>query len=247
MLRRRRSWHDPEPSGWRRALRGLLTAAVGIGIPLALFFVMGPAITPRPGPQPPPPELGRAAVEDPAGELDGSWTLDPEASWVGYRIQEELPRLRDLFDAVGRTDEVAGALEVSGAKVTAGWVEADLFQLESDSERRDRAIQVRYLESEQYPDARFELSERVGLLDTPEPGVPVEVPVVGELTLRETTRTVRPRLRARWDGERIRVVGALDVTLADYDIRAPRLPGFRNVEDEGVIEINLTFRPDAPD
>jgi polyisoprenoid-binding protein YceI len=246
MLRRKRAWHEPERGGWPKAIRGLLVAAVGIGVPLGIWIWISSALTPRPEEQPPPPTLGRAEVTAPAGELEGAWTLDPASSWVGYRIEELIPRLDEHFEVVGRTDLVAGRLVLDDTTVEEGWVEADLRGLESDIERRDRAIQRRFLESLEHPDARFALTEPVSLLGAPEPGEPATLAVTGELTLRETTIAVRPLLRVRWDGDRIRVVGTLPVELADYGIRNPVLPGFRIVEEQGVIEVDLTFVPERP-
>lgn len=235
--------YEPERSDRTKVVRGLLTIVIGVGVPLLLFVWIWGNVVPRPDEQPPPPELGRATVAAPTRDLDGSWMLDADASWLGYRAREEIPRLRDTFDAVGRTDAVVGELTLEGTTLTEAWVEADLRELESDSEFRDRAIRPRYLESSTYPRARFHIVEPVPLLGPPEPGEPVRVSVPGELTIRETTRPITPWLRARWDGDAIRVIASITITLEDYGIRAPSIPGFRIVEEDSDIEMDLTFVP----
>ena len=41
----------------------------------------------------------------------------------------------------------------------------------------------------------------------------------------------------------LNVVGTIPVNFADYDIEAPSVGGFVSVEDEGEIELQLTFVP----
>jgi polyisoprenoid-binding protein YceI len=242
VLRRRRAWHEPAPRGWSRALRGLLVAAVGISVPVVVAVWVTASFAPRPAEPPPPPALGRTGASAGGGDLSGRWTLDAEHSWVGYRIGEYIPRLNDTFEVVGRTDAVSGMLALTDGRIEGAWVEADLRALTSDNERRDRAIQRRFLESAAYPEARFAITEPIALLGTPEPGEPTTVPVTGTLTLREQSAVVRPLLRARWDGgEELRVVGTLPVTLDAHGIRNPVLPGFRTVAEDATIELDLTF------
>jgi polyisoprenoid-binding protein YceI len=238
---RRRAWHEPEPRGWHRALRGLLTAAIGIGVPVVVFVWIWSAVAPRPAEQPPPPSIAHATVPEPDRGPEGVGVVDGDASWVGYRIEELVPRLGEHFEVVGRTTTVSGRLTLDGSTVVDALVQANVRDLESDNDRRDRALQRRFLESLEYPDARFAIVEPIPLLGIPEAGEPTTVAVTGELTVRETTRVVRPLLRVRWDGDRIRTVGTVPIELADYGVRNPVLPGFRIVEESGVIELDLTF------
>ncbi len=65
----------------------------------------------------------------------------------------------------------------------------------------------------------------------------------GDLTLHGVTRPVDVPVEARWSGTTIEVVGTIPVNFADYDIEAPSVGGFVSVEDEGEIELQLTFVP----
>lgn len=235
----RRAWHE-QPTKRERALKGLYRALVGIGLPLLLLIVLVNLLTAKPGEQPPPPELAAADVEGDV-PLDGVWRL--EEGWVGYRILEDLPRLRGKHEVVGRTEAVDGVLEIDGTSVVRAELHADLGRLRSDSERRDRVLYNRYLETGEYPDASFTLPEPLSLMGLPAPGEPTNLTIPGEVTLHGETRTEDVSLEILWTGARLHVVGRVHVVLADYGIRPPRIFGFRLVDYEGDIELHLEFLP----
>ena len=56
------------------------------------------------------------------------------------------------------------------------------------------------------------------------------------------TREVQVPVQAQWTGERIEIVGSVDVALADYDIERP--VGFivLSIADTGTIEMQLLFQ-----
>jgi polyisoprenoid-binding protein YceI len=239
---KKRAWHEQEPRG-ARALKGVLKALVGIGLPLAVVLAVITANTSKPAEQPPPPRLASAVgvSVDEGATLDGAWVLDD--GWVGYRILEDLPRLRGKHEAVGRTHVVSGGLQIEGSTLHAGVVEADLDELTSDQEWRDRVLVHRYLETGEHPTASFRLTEPLTLIALPAAGEVVGLTVPGELTLHGVTRPVQAALDVLWTGGRLRMVGGLHVVLADHEIRPPRISGFRLVDPEGDIELDLTFVP----
>jgi polyisoprenoid-binding protein YceI len=176
------------------------------------------------------------------GDFEGTWSLVPEGSFVGYRVREQLVFLPAPNDAVGRTSAVEGSLEIAGTDVVAVSVTADLTQLESDEARRDDAIRTNGLESATFPTATFELTEAIAFEEAPSEGEVVQVEATGELTLHGVTRAITFPLEARWDGGQISVVGSQEIAFADYDITPPSL-GPATVEDHGTIELQLVFRP----
>lgn len=238
MIFKKRAWHEQQPRG-ERALRGIGKAVLGIGVPLALLIALITALTAKPGEQPPPPELATADSIEEGASLTGAWTLSE--GWVGYRILEDLPRLRGKHEAVGRTDTVEATVEIEGSKVADGRVLADLTQLTSDQASRDKVLEHRYLETGAYPEASFVFSGPFQLPSVPETGEVAHLTVTGELTLHGVTREEDVDLEVLWTGSELQVVGGLQVFLADYDIRPPRISGFRLVDDEADIEFDLTF------
>ena len=178
------------------------------------------------------------------GDFDGTWTLLPDDSFVGYRVREQLAFLPAPNDAVGRTSAVEGSLQIDGFEVTATTVTADLAQLQSDEARRDFTIRGNGLQSDTFPEATFVLSDPIAFDARPAEGEVVDLQATGELTLHGVTREVTLPLQARWDGGQIAVVGSLEVAFADYGITPPSI-GPASVQDHGTIELQLVFVPSA--
>lgn len=179
-----------------------------------------------------------APTEPPAGR----WTL-AAGSAVGYRVTEPAE-----ITVVGRTEAVQGGIDVEGSgaglAIAAGTVRADLRELRSDASARDDALRSRILESNEFPAAVFTLSGplEVGPLA---PGVPRAVAVPGTLTLRERTAPVTADLTVRWDGDSLRVVGPLDISLADYAVEVVQVAGVDSIDDAAQVEVDLVLEPPA--
>ena len=173
---------------------------------------------------------------------DGEWQVQAGgSSFVGYRVSETFASLAAPSDAVGRTEAVEGTMTIAGPTVGAAAVQADLASLESDEDRRDSAIQDRGIETDRFPEARFTLTEPIDLGGAPEQNADVQATAVGDFTLHGVTRSVQIPLEARWSGDTIEVVGTLLIAFSDYEIEAPTVGGFVSVEDEGEMELQLTF------
>lgn len=186
---------------------------------------------------------GAATGASTSGDPTGDWTIDPAASFVGYRVREQLASLPAPSDAVGRTTAVAGSLRIDGLEISAVEVTADLTQLTSDESRRDDRIRSSGLETDAFPEATFTLTEPIVFETEPADGEAVEVTATGDLTLHGVTRSVEIPIQARRTGDTIEVVGSLEIAFADHDIVAPSFGGFVTVQDHGTIELQLTFVP----
>jgi polyisoprenoid-binding protein YceI len=136
---------------------------------------------------------------------------------------------------------VTGSLEIEATTITAVSIEVDMTTLTSDEDRRDFSLGTRGLETQTYPKASFELTEPIEIGTTPTEGEVFEVDAVGQLTLHGDSREVTVPLQARWTGERIEVVGSLEVALADYDIEPPTGFLVLSIADVGTVELNLLF------
>jgi len=173
--------------------------------------------------------------------LDGRWTvLADDASFAGYRVGEELVGI-GVTEAVGRTSAVTGSLELEGLTLTAVAIEVDMSSLRSDDNRRDGALRQRALETGAFPTASFLLTQPIELGSVPTEGVSVTVTAIGDLTLHGTTLPIEIPLEAQLVGERIVVVGSVDVTYGDFGIDLPSAPVLVGVEDHGLIELQLAF------
>ena len=125
------------------------------------------------------------------------WVMDADVSEARYLVREQLAGLDFPNDAVGKTRNVSGTLTLADGQVvpTASRITVDLASLETDQSRRDSYVRRRTLVTDSFPVATFVPREIQGL--------PVPLPttgkhafrIVGDLTLKNVTRSVV------WDAE----------------------------------------------
>ncbi len=175
---------------------------------------------------------------------DGEWILAPDDTgevFVGYRMQELFGGDTVKATAVGRTLAVSGSMTVEGTTVTDASIVADLTALASERGRRDNFLRTNALETDTFTEATFELTGPFELDEVPGIGEVVEVTVPGELTIHGVTRDVEVPLVARWSGDFIDLSGSIPIRLADYDMDRPDIAGMVTVEDDGIMELQLSF------
>jgi polyisoprenoid-binding protein YceI len=111
--------------------------------------------------------------------------------------------------------------------------------LTTDSSSRDRAARGRALNTDEFPEATFELTSPIELGSVPAPEVTVEVAATGDLTIKGVTQSVEFPLEAQLVEGLIVVVGQIQVDLIDFDIEAPTAPIVASVEDNATVELSL--------
>lgn len=196
---------------------------------------------------PPAPE---GTAEDSADVgVDGTWTVDTtigefsfedaSSSFVGFRVAEELASI-GAAEAVGRTPEVTGAIEIEGTTLVSATIEADFTAIVSNDERRDNRIQGA-LDTDQFPTATFVLTEPADFGIIPGEGESISVTAKGDLTVHGITNPIELPLEARLIDGVIIVVGSTEVVFADHDVEAPTAVIVLSVEDRGQIELQLFF------
>lgn len=216
----------------RRLIIALAAIALVVAGAFAVFLLRG-------SDAPPPPTLTDeqpASTATPATTAS-SWVVAPgEDSFVGYRVREEFASI-GVADAVGRTAEVGGGVNVDGDEIAGALLEADMTTLRSDESRRDDALRTRGIETDRFPDAQFQLLEPVALAGRNQM-------VRGELTLHGETQPIRVKVSAqRLGGDTIELVGEAPIAFADFQIEPPSVAGVVTVEDEGTLEFKLRLRP----
>jgi polyisoprenoid-binding protein YceI len=222
----------------------VLALALGGGF---LLFVNRTSDAPPPAALDPAPTTAGAATgsttqADGSASPDGTWQVsDDGASFVGYRVKEQLAFLSSPNEAVGRSKAVTGTMQVAGDTVEAVRVEADLTQLASDEDRRDNAIRERGLESERFPTATLELAEPIQLASAPVEGREVQGDGTARLTVHGVTREVDLSVEGRWTGDTIQVVGQLPVKMSDFQIEPPRFGPVVSIEDGLSVDFDLVF------
>jgi len=189
--------------------------------------------------------------DDTAGgsSVDGTWTVDATSgafdyesatgTFVGFRIQENLVNV-GANTAVGRTNAVTGTMKIEGTKVTEASFTVDLTKLTSNDSSgfRDRRVQEA-LGTGQFPNATFELTQPIELGPNASDGSEVKVTAKGDLTIHGVTKPVELPLQAKLVDGTVVVVGSMEVTFADFDVKVPSAPVLLSVDDHGILELQL--------
>jgi polyisoprenoid-binding protein YceI len=183
-------------------------------------------------------------------DFDGTWTVDndsgsldaepPTSTFAGYRIDEELGGI-GANTAVGRTQNVEGAMTIAGNKITDVDLTVDMTSLKSDRDMRDNTLRNRGLETDTHPTATFKLSEPITVADEPGPSERIDAEATGAFTLHGVTKQVTIPIQARWSGDRLTVTSSFDVVLADYDIERPTTARVLSIAEQGKVEMQLFF------
>ena len=173
--------------------------------------------------------------------LVGRWeVLADGSSFAGYRVEEELARI-GATTAVGRSTVLTGSLVFDGAAITEVVIEVDLTALTSDDSRRDGALRRQALETNTYPTTSFTLTEPIPIDAVPAEGVALSVTATGDLTLHGVTREVQIPMEGQLVGDRVAVVGSLEIIFADYDMDTPSAFIVLAIDDHGIMEFQLVF------
>jgi polyisoprenoid-binding protein YceI len=176
--------------------------------------------------------------------IDGQWVVAPgDGVFAGYRIEEVFGGDTFKREIAGRSPEVAGNLTVEDGTVTTADLYVQTGALASDQARRDRWLEGNALDTEEFPEATFTLTEPIRLPADPAVGEGVAVDAVGELTLHGTTQEVVFPIEACFAGDSASVAGSVEILLEDYGIEPPDVPGLAKVDPDGIVELQLTFEP----
>jgi polyisoprenoid-binding protein YceI len=171
----------------------------------------------------------------------GDWSTKADnGSFAGYRVEEELARI-GFTTAAGRTKDVNAVLTIEDGAVTVVTVTVNMQTLQTDDDRRDRAIRSQALETNTFPTASFTLTEPVLLPETAADGNPFAITAIGDLELHGVTRSVEIPLEAQLIDDVIAVIGTADILFEDYDISPPSAPILLGVDDHGEMEFQLLF------
>ncbi len=184
---------------------------------------------------PPPAAAGRAAR---------LYRIVPEASEVRFEVDETL-RGRPSH-VVSRTDQVAGDLIVDFGNPSAsqvGVVRINVRTLRSPSDRRDRAIRSRILQSaeDRFEFAQFAPREFIGLPQRLAVGDTVTFTILGPLTVRDISAEASFETTVNIVSEdRIEGSAVATVTRETYNLVIPYVPFVSNVSNEVLLGIEFT-------
>ena len=171
-----------------------------------------------------------------------TYRIVPGLSHAAYSVDEVfLEENNRFFTAVGTTAVVSGEVVLDRARPSDSRISeivVGVRELASDSERRDRAIRERFLESRRYPQARL---ANATIRDGPSAivdGRPFRYTVVGDLTVHGQTRETTWQGEATVAGDTLRGVARTHVKMTAFGIEVPRFLWLRVADD---IRLELRF------
>lgn len=162
-----------------------------------------------------------------------------EGTVARYRVEEELAR-QGFFIAVGETTEVEGRIVFDDEGAVVADKSAIVMQagtLRTDSDRRDRYVRERTLQTGQYPEIVFRPTSVDGLPSPlSEASGTVEFTISGDLTVKDQTRPVSWDVTAEF-GDIITGIAAVDITFEQFAMDKPSVAVVLSVEDTIRLEI----------
>ena len=226
----------PAPTSAAPAAPAQPTAAPAAPAPTTPAAPAQPTATPA-APAPP--------TQPPAAPLDGGveLTLVSGANEARYRVREELANVSAPFDAIGKTQQVSGAivLDKSGKVVPArSKITINLASLTSDESRRDGYVQRRTLETSQFPNAIFTVTEVTGL--------PAALPnegdhtfkLTGDFTIKDVTKPVSWDVTAAFSPQEVTGSANTSITFEQFELDKPSVLIVLSLADTLKLEIDFT-------
>ena len=168
--------------------------------------------------------------------------IDSTQSSAAYAVEEIFFSDNRLFTAVGLTNAVEGAFEVTSNGKPSGKVtriRVDLRTLTSDSPRRDRAIRRQWLESDKYPYADFVSTGSLNLPESYTEGAQVTFTLVGDMTVRDVTKPVEWTVVGTLQGNTVTGEAKTVIKMSDIGFAAPDIGGVLKAEDEAALTVKF--------
>ncbi len=238
-----------------------------LGVSLLLMWLLAACGAPAATPEPtaasiPPTEEPTAAPEDPGDSTadEGStaggvrtFVVVPAESRAAYIVNEEffseaLSKLgieAGKTIVVGATSGVTGEIQLnldSAEPVENAQFSVDMTGLQTDQDRRDDWLRDNAIETGRFPQATFTASAVTGLPDSINEGEEISFQLVGDLTVRDVTRSVTFDVTAVLAGDTLQGTANLPLKLTDFGIDPPDFANTLKVADDFSIEVSLTAR-----
>jgi polyisoprenoid-binding protein YceI len=157
-------------------------------------------------------------------------------SQARYAIDDTI--LGQTQRVVGGTEEVSGAMQITGSVVESVQVSVGMASIKCSCVHDQKYQEM--LATAQFPTSRFELTTPIPLAAVPADGEVVELPVTGRFTIRGVTRSVEFTLDAVQRNGRIGVHAVIPVRLEDYGIPNPDAGAFGGLSNPAM-ELLLGF------
>ncbi len=186
----------------------------------------------------PTPEPAAMPSQDPAAK--NTFILG-EGTIARYKVEEELAR-QGFFVATGETAEVVGRItfdDDGGVISDESGIVLQAATFRTDSDRRDRFVRERTLQTTEFPAISFRPTSVEGMpwpLD--EASGEVEFTITGDLTIRDQTREVTWDIVAEF-GDEIKGLASVETTFEEFAMEKPSVAIVISVDD--IIRLEIDF------
>lgn len=192
------------------------------------------------------PPTATVAADPPSdsGAANGGTTVVTllEGSEALYRINEQLANRNLPNDAIGTTEDIDGQIVFSAdgtVDAEQSKITVNVKTLQSDSDRRDRYIRGRSLESDDFPNVEIVVQDVQGLPWPLPASGQVAFQMSGDLTIRDQTRLVTWDVTANFDGGEVEGLAMTEVTFEQFAITKPSVAFVLSVADEIGLEFEF--------
>ena len=192
-----------------------------------------PSPTPVPPTAAPSPAVGATPASD-VQPASGLRYVVGEGSEITFTVGEQLTRLPTPIEAVMRTEDLSGEINISGEPSA---IQVDLHTLASDQQYRDRYVQRRMFPD--HPTATFTVGPVAELPTEFESGDTFNYQVDGTLDLNGQDFPISFDLEVRNDGDVLNVLGRTVFTWEQLQIPVPTARSVVWVEDEVDVQVLL--------
>lgn len=164
-----------------------------------------------------------------------------EGTIARYKVEEELAR-QGFFVATGETAEVVGRItfdDDGGVISDESGIVLQAATFRTDSDRRDRFVRERTLQTTEFPAISFRPTSVEGMpwpLD--EASGEVEFTITGDLTIRDQTREVTWDIVAEF-GDEIKGLASVETTFEQFAMEKPSVAIVISVDD--IIRLEIDF------
>lgn len=194
-------------------------------------------------------EVAADAAAEPAAD-DGASTessapitlqivqAESEAQFIIDEVLNNAPKT-----VVGTTDQVAGEIAIDPqdpAQTRIGVIQVNARTLVTDSDFRNRAIKNQILETDQYEFVTFTPTQIIGLPESGAVGEAYSFQIVGDLTIRDVTKSVTFDVTTTAaSATRLEGTATTTINYADYGITIPSVRQVASVADQVQLALNF--------
>lgn len=169
------------------------------------------------------------------------YRIDPSKSSLSYKVSEQFAG-RNVSKATGTTNGIAGDIAVNTANPSAsraGTIVANIEQFHSDNRLRDARIRSDFLESHEFPLAKFTVKSFDGLPARLEQGKQVTFTIRGDAEVRGVTHPVTWAARGSLIENGFEATATAPIKLSDFDIEHVSIKGFVSASDDATLTLKL--------